>query len=198
MADHDQCSAAVQDLLLLLPENLKGLWLNVSELHGILKQGGFSLLPKSVVVNCLKGNRQDSPQRNKHGSKPYYQYGDTTNKPKCFKKQRDAGISIPKFVDGFYTQEGSNFFSNHVKLLKSKEYCGASVQDSPLVHNPPELSENDTENKKPAGLKIVDMDVKDSFIKGTPIGFIAKDVLIHCFRIIVAVTNYVKWIIACI
>jgi hypothetical protein len=129
-----------------------------------LKHGGFSLLPKSVVVNCLKGNQQDSPQHNKHGSKTYYQYGSTTKKPKCFKEQRNAGISIPEFVDGFPMQEGGNFFPNHVQLLKSKGSCGASVQDSTLVHNPPESSESDTENKKPAGLKIVDMDVDDSFI----------------------------------
>jgi hypothetical protein len=49
--------------------------------------------------------------------------------------------------------------------LKSKGYCGANVQDSTLVHNPPELSEDDTEKKKPAELKIVDVDVNDGFIE---------------------------------
>jgi hypothetical protein len=128
MADHDGCSAAVWDLLLHLPENVKGLWLNVLELHGILKHGGCSLLPKSVIVNCLKGN--------KRGSKTYYQHGNTTNKPKCLKKQRDAGISILKYFGRFYMQEGGNFLPNHVQLLKRNGYCGASVQDSTLGHNP--------------------------------------------------------------
>jgi hypothetical protein len=58
MADHDGCNAAVRDLLLHLPDNLNGLWLHFYQLHNILEHGGFSLmLPKSMVVKCLKGNR---------------------------------------------------------------------------------------------------------------------------------------------
>jgi hypothetical protein len=43
MADHDECSAAVWNLLLHLPDNLNGLWLILPVAHNILKHhGGFS------------------------------------------------------------------------------------------------------------------------------------------------------------
>jgi hypothetical protein len=145
MADHDGCSATVPDLLLHLPDNLYGLWLDFYQLHNILKHKGFSLLPNSV--NCLKGNREDSPQPNKQGNKTYWQHGDTTNKAKCYKKQRGAVIPIPEFVDRFYMQEGSNFFfpNNQAQLLKGKGYCEPSiidttptVQEMTPVYHPPE------------------------------------------------------------
>jgi hypothetical protein len=56
MADHEGCSAALCDLLLHLQDNLDGLWLDFYQLHNILMHEGFFLLPKSIIVNCLKGN----------------------------------------------------------------------------------------------------------------------------------------------
>lgn len=48
--------------------------------------------------------------------------------------------------------------ASHVQLLQSKGHCGASVQGTTPVYNPPDLSESIKElNKKPAGLQIVDM-----------------------------------------
>jgi hypothetical protein len=186
MADYDEYRA-VHHLLQHLPGNLLGLWLEVDQLHNILLRGGFPLLPKIVVVKYLRGNRDAIPQRNTFSHKTYYQYGDTTNKPKCFKEQRDSGISIPEFVDGFYTQDGGNFFPDQVDFLKRKGYCqetvstasdlvtasGASVLVTTVTatatanSNPTESSsENDKENMRPpAGLKIVDMDVNDDFIQ---------------------------------
>jgi hypothetical protein len=51
-------SHAIGKLLRHLPDNLHGLWLEVNQLHNILKLGGFPLLPKSVVAKCLKANRE--------------------------------------------------------------------------------------------------------------------------------------------
>jgi hypothetical protein len=45
----DGCTSAVQHLLRHLPNNLHGLWLEVNQLHDILKRGGFPLLPNSVT-----------------------------------------------------------------------------------------------------------------------------------------------------
>jgi hypothetical protein len=174
----DGCTSAVQHLLRHLPNNLHGLWLEVNQLHDILKRGGFPLLPKSVVVKCMRGNREDIPQRDRFGHTRYYQYGQhttRTNFPKCFKEQRDSGTYIPDFIDGFFLQEGGNFFPNEVQLLKSKGYCQetttSNVQDeTPEIvaaekSNLPESNESENkENKKPAGLKIVDIDVDDDFI----------------------------------
>ncbi len=68
------------------------------------------------------------------------------------------GTARPEFVDGFYIQEGGNFFANEVKVLKSKGYCqettnGASVQETTneaIAENsdPTVASESDKENKK--------------------------------------------------
>jgi hypothetical protein len=106
-------------------------------LHDILKRGGFPLLPKSLVVKCLRGSREAIPQHDRFNNKRYYQYGLTsTSTPACFKEQRDSGNYIPEFVDGFYIQEGGNFFPNEVKVLKSQGYCcqqttnGASVNET--------------------------------------------------------------------
>jgi hypothetical protein len=172
MTDHDSCSA-IRHLLQHLPDNFHGLWLDVNQLHNILKHGGFPLLPKSVVVKSLRGNRDTAfPQRNIINNRTYYQYGDTTttNKPKCFKKQRDSGILIPEFVVGFYLQEGGIFFHDQVESLKRKGYCQemtdgrASVQEETTPEQTATQS-SEKVNKKPAGLKIVDIDVDDIFIE---------------------------------
>jgi hypothetical protein len=96
-------SHAIGQLLRHLPDNLHGLWLEVIQLHNILKGGGFPLLPKSVVAKCLNANREYILQRNIFCSKTYYQYGGTANTPECFKDQRDSGISIPEIAEGFYS-----------------------------------------------------------------------------------------------
>jgi hypothetical protein len=70
-------------------------------LHNILLHGGIPLLLKIIVVKYLRGNQDAIPQRNTFSHKTYYQYGNASNKPKCFKEQRNSEISIPEFVDGF-------------------------------------------------------------------------------------------------
>jgi hypothetical protein len=61
--------------------------------RNILKPGGFSLLPKCVIVNCLKGNSIISLATKDIGTNMATQQ----TKPICYNnKQHNAGIHILK------------------------------------------------------------------------------------------------------
>eukprot|EP00978_Attheya_sp_CCMP212_P044695 scaffold318987_cov44-Attheya_sp.AAC.1 len=54
MADHSE-GAAVRAILGHLPKHLHGWWMDIHELHKVLKRGGFPLITCGVVVNAFKG-----------------------------------------------------------------------------------------------------------------------------------------------
>ena len=99
-------------------------------------------------------------------------------------EQRDSEISIPEFRDGYTTYKKAvttSIAPNQVKVLKSKGYYqetinvatvqgttnGACVQETNKTTRSYswkstftcEPSDSDEENKKPAGLKMANMDV---------------------------------------
>ena len=53
----DVTNDAVRRVLSALPPRLKGRWLHLDQIHKILREGGFPLLPPHVLRNAMMGAR---------------------------------------------------------------------------------------------------------------------------------------------
>jgi hypothetical protein len=160
---------AIRHLMTNLPQNLQGLWLRADQLHGCLQRGGFPSLPMSDVMCSLKNNHFDfaCDRYGKKSTRHFLCGNDATNRYKCVKDQVDDEICIPEMTENFYVEE-RNFFLEEVNILQGKGYCrlspaieGTENCDTTTPKPPPlaTTTEHEKENRMPAGLKIVDVDV---------------------------------------
>ena len=66
---------AVTTVLSHLPDSIQGYWLNISQIHAIVKHGGFPHLPRKVIKDALRSTRSDvSIQHDRFRNKRYLSF----------------------------------------------------------------------------------------------------------------------------
>ena len=66
---------ALVQVLLHLPENVRGYWMAKRDVHAVLRRGGFANIPEQDISNFLKGTRDNNCiQRDQLGGERYYAF----------------------------------------------------------------------------------------------------------------------------